>query len=51
MNALKLVNIETLQGLCFFRNFRRKTSILSVPGGARVQGDPPLHLESPGLDN
>lgn len=38
INALKLVNIETLQGFCYFRNFREKESILSVYG---VEEDPP----------
>lgn len=39
MNILKSVNISTLQGFCYFRNFRQKKSTLSA--WEIQQGPPP----------
>lgn len=33
VNVVKLVSIVTLQGFCYFRNFREKETIFSVGGG------------------
>lgn len=39
VNVVKLVSIVTLQGFCYFRNFREKETILSDRGVS--EGPPP----------
>lgn len=50
VNVVKLVSIVTLQGFCYFRNFREKETILSV-GGGRSEGSTSCSGSGPGIDN